>query len=181
VEVIETRLDGVVIVEPAVFGDDRGFFMEAWNQRVFDAAVGPVCFVQDNQSRSVYGVLRGLHYQLNPAQGKLVRVAIGSVFDVAVDVRRRSPQFGQWVGVELSATNRRQLWIPPGFAHGFVVLSESADLLYKATEYYDPPSDRSILWNDPEIGVEWPIEDLEPLLSEKDRTAVPLARADLYD
>ena len=182
-EIIATRLDGVTIVEPTVFGDDRGFFMEAWNQRVFDDAVGSrIEFVQDNHSRSAGGVLRGLHYQLDPhAQGKLVRVATGAVFDVAVDLRRSSESFGQWLGVELSADNQRQLWVPPGFAHGFLVLTESADLLYKTTDYYDAPSDRSLFWNDPEIGVEWPLHGMEPLLSDKDRNAVPLAQADVYD
>lgn len=175
-------LPEVLLLSPAVFGDDRGFFSESWNERVFSKAVGEsVRFVQDNHSRSVQGVLRGLHYQLDPAQGKLVRVAVGAVFDVAVDIRRSSPRFGQWVGAELSAENKHQLWIPPGFAHGFLVLSESADVLYKATTYYDPPSDRSILWNDPDIGIDWPLDGVEPLLSDKDRTAMRLAQADLYD
>jgi dTDP-4-dehydrorhamnose 3,5-epimerase len=175
-------LPEVFVVRPQVFGDERGFFMEAWNERALNnALMSPVSFVQDNHSRSVQGVLRGLHYQLDPAQGKLVRVAVGAVFDVAVDIRRSSPRFGQWVGAELSAANKHQLWIPPGFAHGFLVLSESADVLYKATRYYDPPSDRSILWNDPDIGIDWPLDGVEPLLSDKDRTAMRLAQADLYD
>ncbi len=172
----------VLLIRPQVYGDERGFFMEAWNQRDFDAAVGkPVEFVQDNHSRSTHGVLRGLHYQLNPGQGKLVRVAAGAIFDVAVDIRRSSPTFGRWVAAELTADNKHQLWVPPGFAHGFLVLSATADVLYKATTYYDPPSDRSMLWNDPKIGIEWPLEGAEPLLSDKDRNAVPLAQADLFD
>jgi len=173
-------LPGVLLLQPQVFGDERGFLMEAWNQRELDEAVGePVRFVQDNHSRSARGVLRGLHYQLAVPQGKLVRVGTGTVFDVVVDIRRSSPTFGKHVTVELSGENKWQLWIPAGFAHGFMVLSESADLLYKATTYYDPPSDRSIVWNDPDLGIEWP--DIEPLLSDKDRDAVPLAQADLYD
>lgn len=172
----------VLLLQPKVFGDERGFFMEAWNQRDFDAAVGQRTeFVQDNHSRSSHGVLRGLHYQLNPAQGKLVRVAIGTIFDVAVDIRRSSATFGKWVAAELSSDNQHQLWIPPGFAHGFLVLSETADVLYKATAYYDAPSDRSMLWNDPEIGIEWPVAGTDPVLSDKDRNAVPLAQADLFD
>ena len=181
-EIESLELSEVLLLRPQVFGDERGFFMEAWNERALNDAVGAtIPFVQDNHSRSMRGVLRGLHYQLSPAQGKLVRVAIGKIFDVAVDIRRSSPQFGQWVGAELSAENKHQLWIPPGFAHGFLVLSESADVLYKATTYYDPPSDRSILWNDPDIGIDWPLDGVEPLLSDKDRTAMRLAQADLYD
>jgi len=175
-------LPEILLLSPKVFGDDRGFFTEAWNEREFDEAVGePTRFVQDNHSRSVQGVLRGLHYQLHPAQGKLVRVVIGRIFDVAVDVRRSSPTFAHWTSAELSAMNKRQLWVPPGFAHGFLVLSESAEVLYKTTTYYDAPSDRSVCWNDPELGIEWPLHGLEPLLSDKDRNAVPLAQADLFD
>jgi dTDP-4-dehydrorhamnose 3,5-epimerase len=171
----------VLLLQPRIFGDERGFFMEAWNQEAFDAAVGkPVGFVQDNHSRSAQGVLRGLHYQLDPPQGKLVRVVVGAVFDVAVDIRKSSPTFGRWVGVELSAENKRQLWIPPGFAHGFYVTTEFADVLYKATTYYDPPSDRSMLWNDPVVGIDWPLGIEDPMLSDKDRTAVPLAEAELF-
>lgn len=181
-EIQPLRLPEVLLLSPQVFGDNRGFFMEAWNERDFQEAVGAsVEFVQDNHSRSVGGVLRGLHYQLAPAQGKLVRVAIGSVFDVAVDLRRGSASFGKWVAAELTAENKHQLWIPPGFGHGFLVTSASADVLYKATTYYDQPSDRSILWNDPQIGIDWPLEGTEPLLSDKDRNAVPLALADVYD
>lgn len=172
----------ILLVRPTVFGDDRGFFMEAWNEREFNEAVGSsIDFVQDNHSRSVKGTLRGLHYQLSPAQGKLVRVTNGRIFDVAVDIRQGSLTFGHWVGIELSAENKHQLWIPPRFAHGFLVLSPSADVLYKATTYYDPSSDRSILWSDGEIGIEWPLGGLEPILSAKDRAAVRLADADVFD
>jgi dTDP-4-dehydrorhamnose 3,5-epimerase len=177
-KVITTALPEVLILEPKVFGDARGFFMESWNQREFDSAVGhTVHFVQDNHSRSQRGVLRGLHYQLPPhEQGKLVRVAAGSVFDVAVDVRRRSPTFGRWVGVELSAENRRQLWIPPGMAHGFLVTSETADFLYKASDYYMPASERCVRWDDPAIGIDWPLASvLAPTLSAKDQAAPLLA------
>jgi len=181
-EVQPLAIADVLLLRPQVFGDERGFFMEVWNERVFNDAVGePVGFVQDNHSRSVKGVLRGLHYQLDPAQGKLVRAGVGSIFDVAVDIRRRSPTFGRWVGHELSAENKCQLWIPPGFAHGFYVNSETADVLYKATTYYDAPSDRSIAWNDPDIAIDWPLDGVEPLLSDKDRNAVPLALADVYE
>ena len=171
-----TRLPEVLLIEPQVFGDARGFFMESFNQRAFDAAVGhPVTFVQDNHSRSARGVLRGLHYQLPPhAQGKLVRVTQGCVFDVAVDMRRSSPRFGQWVGVELSDDNHRQLWIPPGFAHGFLVLSDSADFLYKTTDYYAPDCERAVRWDDATLGVAWPDAGVAPLLSGKDLSA-PLA------
>lgn len=181
-EIEPLALPEVLLLRPQLFGDDRGFFMEAWNEQVFNNAVGfPVSFVQDNHSRSVHGVLRGLHYQLDPAQGKLVRVAIGVIFDVAVDLRRNSPTFGRWVAAELSAENKHQLWVPPGFGHGFFVVSDSADVLYKVTTYYDQPSDRSILWNDPDIGIGWPLDGTQPLLSSKDRDASPLARADVYD
>ncbi|WP_304309521.1 dTDP-4-dehydrorhamnose 3,5-epimerase [Pseudacidovorax intermedius] len=179
--VTKTKLEGVLILEPKVFGDERGFFMESFNQRVFDEAVGRhIEFVQDNHSRSTRGVLRGLHYQLQQAQGKLVRVTRGAVFDVAVDIRKSSPTFGQWVGVELSESNHRQLWIPAGFAHGFVVTSDSADFLYKASDYYAPAHERSILWNDPDIGIEWPDFGGEPKVSAKDAAAVPLRQAETY-
>jgi dTDP-4-dehydrorhamnose 3,5-epimerase len=174
-----TVLPEVVILEPKVFGDERGFFLESFNQRAFDDAVGGhTSFVQDNHSRSARGVLRGLHYQLPPhAQGKLVRVTAGCVYDVAVDVRAGSADFGRWVGVELSADNHRQLWLPPGFAHGFLVLSDSADFLYKTTDYYAPQAERSVLWNDPAIGITWPLDGIAPTLSAKDRDAPPLAVA----
>jgi dTDP-4-dehydrorhamnose 3,5-epimerase len=178
-----TALPEVLILEPRVFGDPRGFFMESFNQQTFDAAVGHhVLFVQDNHSRSARGVLRGLHYQLPPhAQGKLVRVSSGSVFDVAVDMRKSSPRFGRWVGVELSADNHRQLWIPPGFAHGFLVTSESADFLYKTTDYYAPGSEGSVRWDDPALAIAWPSTVPTPLLAAKDAAAPPLAAATAFD
>ena len=163
-----------------VFGDARGFFLESFNQRVFHEATGlSLQFVQDNHSRSAKGVLRGLHYQLRQPQGKLVRVVRGAVFDVAVDIRKSSPHFGRWVGFELSEDNHRQLWIPPGFAHGFLVLSHSADFLYKTTNYYAPEHEHAICWNDPTIGIDWPLET-EPLLSAKDRMACLLADAPVF-
>jgi dTDP-4-dehydrorhamnose 3,5-epimerase len=172
-QVSQTAIADVLVIEPRVFGDDRGFFYESFNQRAFDAAVGrSITFVQDNHSRSSKGVLRGLHYQVAPhAQGKLVRVTQGSVFDVAVDIRRDSPTFGQWVGAELSASNHRQLWLPPGFAHGFLVTSESADFLYKTTDYYEPSAERALRWDDPVLGIAWPLAGLVPTLSPKDRIA----------
>lgn len=178
-KVIPTDLPEVLILEPRVFGDERGFFMESYNQRVFNEAVGyDVDFVQDNHSRSARGVLRGLHYQLPPhAQGKLVRVTSGRVFDVAVDMRRASPRFGRWVGAELSDENHRQLWIPPGFAHGFLVLSPAADFLYKTTAYYAPEFETSVRWNDPLLAIRWPAEGLEISLSARDAAAPPLAEA----
>lgn len=178
-KVTATRIAGVLVLEPKVFGDERGFFLESFNQQAFDEAVGgSTHFVQDNHSRSSRGVLRGLHYQLDPqAQGKLVRVTQGAVFDVAVDIRRDSATFRQWVGVELSGSNQRQLWLPPGMAHGFLVISDSADFLYKASAYYAPEAERGIRWNDPAIGVEWPMLDTAPLLSAKDAAAPLLADA----
>lgn len=170
----------VVRFEPKVFGDDRGFFFESFNHRQFEDAIGrSVQFVQDNHSRSVKGVLRGLHYQLHRAQGKLVRVVHGEVFDVAVDIRRSSPTFGKWVGSHLSAENKHQLWVPEGFAHGFVVLSDSAEFLYKTTDYYAPEHERCISWNDPAIGIDWPLKG-EPALSGKDRQGKCLAEADVF-
>ena len=170
----------VVLFEPKVFGDDRGFFYESFNQGQFDAAVGrQVNFVQDNHSRSVKNVLRGLHYQIQQPQGKLVRVVQGEVFDVAVDIRQSSPTFGQWVGEILSADNKRQLWVPEGFAHGFVVLSDTAEFLYKTTDYYAPQFERSIAWNDSAIGIQWPIQG-QPTLSAKDQQAQLLAQAEHF-
>ena len=171
-KIIETHLPGVVVIEPKVFGDKRGFFLETFRQDALQQAGINVTFVQDNHSRSTQGVLRGLHYQLKQTQGKLVRVTSGSVFDVAVDVREGSPTFGQWYGAELNEENMRMMYVPPGYAHGFVVLSESADFLYKCTDYYHPESEQGIAWNDPDIGIEWPIEALssEVSLSEKDKT-----------
>ena len=172
----------VVLFTPKVFGDERGFFYESFNARAFKEATGlEPEFVQDNHSRSVKGVLRGLHYQLDPhAQGKLVRVVQGEVFDVAVDIRRSSPTFGQWVGAVLSAQNNNQLWIPPGFAHGFITLSDTAEFLYKTTDFYSTQSERCIAWNDPDIGIEWPL-DCTPQLSGKDQLGVALKDADLFD
>lgn len=169
----KTAIDGVLIFEPKVFGDARGFFMESFNQRIFDEAVGShVDFVQDNHSRSSKGVLRGLHFQKNPhAQGKLVRVAAGAVFDVAVDIRKDSPTFGRWVGVELTADNNRQLWIPAGLAHGFLVVSDSADFLYKTTDYYAPQAEGAVRWDDPDVGIVWPDIGMAPQLSGKDAVA----------
>jgi dTDP-4-dehydrorhamnose 3,5-epimerase len=178
-KVTPTALEGVLILEPRVFGDERGFFMESFNQRAFDEAVGRhVEFVQDNHSRSQRGVLRGLHYQLPPhEQGKLVRVVSGCVFDVAVDMRRSSPTFGRWAGVELSAENQRQLWIPPGFAHGFLVRSESADFLYKTTGYYAAQAEACVRWDDAAVSVDWGLDGRLPLLSAKDASAPSLASA----
>ena len=179
--VIPTAIPDVLIFESKVFGDARGFFMESFNQKIFDEAVGRhVDFVQDNHSRSSKGVLRGLHYQIQQPQGKLVRVASGAVFDVAVDIRRSSPTFGKWVGVELSAENQRQLWVPEGFAHGFLVLSETADFLYKTSDYYAPAHERSIRWNDPNIGIEWPLSNLAPVLSQKDAQGSALNEAEVF-
>ena len=180
-KVTPTAIPDVLIIEPKVFGDTRGFFYESFNGRAFDEAVGRhVEFVQDNHSRSSKGVLRGLHYQIQQPQGKLVRVARGAVFDVAVDVRKSSPTFGKWVGVELSEDNHRQLWVPPGFAHGFLVLSQTADFLYKTTEYYAPEHERCIAWNDPVIGIEWPHLAQAPVLSAKDQQGVQLGDADVF-
>ncbi len=179
-KVIPTSIPDVLILEPKVFGDVRGFFYESFNQAAFIQATGlDVQFVQDNHSRSSKGVLRGLHYQIQQPQGKLVRVVRGAVFDVAVDIRRSSPTFGLAVGLELSEENHRQLWIPAGFAHGFLVLSDSADFLYKATDYYAPEFERCIAWNDESIGVQWPLQD-EPQLSTKDQAGLPLSQAELF-
>lgn len=170
----------VVLIEPTVFGDSRGFFFESFNQRAFSQATGTNCqFVQDNHSRSGRGVLRGLHYQIEQPQGKLVRVVQGAVFDVAVDIRKSSPTFGKWVGIELSANNHRQLWVPPGFAHGFVVLSETADFLYKTTDYYAPEHERCIAWNDEALAIQWPLGHA-PVLSAKDQLGATLRNAELF-
>jgi len=176
-QAIPTAIPDVLILEPRVFGDDRGFFFESFNQRVFDTAVGgPVRFVQDNHSRSGRGVLRGLHHQVERPQGKLVRVVTGCVWDVAVDIRPGSPTRGRWVGVELSAENRRQLWIPPGLAHGFLVRSEAADFLYKTTDYYFPEHERCILWSDPTLAIDWGLAD-PPIVSARDARGEPYAPA----
>ena len=177
---IPTALPGVLILEPKVFGDSRGFFFESFNAHDFAKVIGlDVTFVQDNHSRSAQGVLRGLHYQIQQAQGKLVRVTEGEVFDVAVDIRLSSPHFGQWVGVHLSADNKRQLWVPPGFAHGFAVLSVSAEFLYKTTDYYAPEHERCIVWNDPDLAIAWPLQ-APPVLASKDANAPILAQAEVF-
>jgi dTDP-4-dehydrorhamnose 3,5-epimerase len=179
--VTKANLPEVMILEPKFFGDDRGFFFESFNQRDFQQATGlDVNFVQDNHSKSSQGVLRGLHYQIQNPQGKLVRVTQGAVFDVVVDLRRSSPYFGKWVGVELSADNKRQLWVPPGFAHGFLVTSESAEFLYKTTDYWYPKHERSLLWCDPTVGVQWPL-DGEPKLAAKDAAGSYLSKADVFE
>lgn len=176
-----TAIPDVLVIEPKVFGDARGFFFESFNARAFRDATGlDESFVQDNHSRSARGVLRGLHYQIRQPQGKLVRVVRGAVFDVAVDLRRASPTFGRWAGVELSEDNHRQLWVPPGFAHGFVVLTESADFLYKTTDYYAPEHERCLKWDDPSIGIDWPL-DVEPVLSVKDRDGKALADCEVFE
>jgi dTDP-4-dehydrorhamnose 3,5-epimerase len=179
-EVITTDIPGVLVFKPKVFGDERGFFMESFNRKTWVSATGVDCdFVQDNHSRSRRGVLRGLHYQIRQPQGKLVRVVSGEVFDVAVDVRRSSPTFGKWTGVRLSAENKLQFWIPPGFAHGFMVLSEEADFLYKATDFYAPEYERAIIWNDPDLAISWPA-DIPPELSAKDNKAPLFKDAEFF-
>ena len=180
--VIRTAIPEVVLIEPKVFGDARGFFFESFNQKAFNEATGTNHqFVQDNHSRSAQGVLRGLHYQIQQPQGKLVRVVRGAVIDIAVDIRKSSPTFGQWVAEELSEDNHRQLWVPPGFAHGFVVLSEVAEFLYKTTDYYAPAFERCIAWDDPTLAIDWKLSGRQPLLSAKDAQGLPLATAELFD
>jgi dTDP-4-dehydrorhamnose 3,5-epimerase len=179
--VIATEIPEVLIIEPRVFGDDRGFFFESFNNAAWEKKTGVKCaFVQDNHSRSSKNVLRGLHYQINNTQGKLVRVTVGEVYDVAVDLRKSSPTFGKWVGVVLSAENKRQLWVPEGFAHGFLVLSDVAEFLYKTTDYWAMEHERSIVWNDPDLGIEWPLQG-EPQLAKKDAEAKRFRDADYFD
>lgn len=179
--VVNTSLPGVLLLEPKVFGDERGFFFESFNQQAFEKATGlDMPFVQDNHSRSAKGVLRGIHYQIQHTQGKLVRVVKGRVFDVAVDLRRSSAHFGRWFGIELSDTNHRQLWVPPGFGHGFLTISESADFLYKTTDYYAPAHERCIAWNDPTLAINWPLEGLQPSLSAKDQQGRLLGEAETF-
>ena len=179
-KVIKTKIPDVLIIEPRIFGDNRGFFYESFNAKVFAEQTGITTqFVQDNHSRSSQNVLRGLHYQIQNSQGKLVRVVRGEVFDVAVDIRKSSPTFGEWVGCILNEENKKQLWIPPNCAHGFVVLSEYADFLYKTTDYYSPEYERAILWNDRDLGIDWPIEG-EPILSAKDKAARPFQTAEVF-
>lgn len=182
-KVIDTRLPEVLLLEPKVFGDARGFFQESWNKQTFANLGLDLDFVQDNHSRSARGVLRGIHYQIKQPQGKLVRVVAGSVFDIAVDLRKSSPHFGKWVGYELTAENHRMLWVPPGFGHGFLVLSESADFLYKTTNYYAPEWDRGVRWDDPEIGIDWPLADMSGValqLSAKDQAQPLLKDAEVF-
>jgi dTDP-4-dehydrorhamnose 3,5-epimerase len=180
-QVVKTSISEVLILEPKVFGDDRGFFFESFNQQTFQNLIGiKANFVQDNHSKSAANVLRGLHYQIQQAQGKLVRVTAGEVFDVAVDIRRQSATFGKWVGVLLSAENKRQLWVPPGFAHGFVVLKDNTEFLYKTTDYYAPQHERCIRWDDPTIGIEWPMTQ-EPILSGKDQLGLALSEAEVFE
>ncbi|WP_217522758.1 dTDP-4-dehydrorhamnose 3,5-epimerase [Vibrio metschnikovii] len=176
-KIINTSIPDIKIIEPQIFGDERGFFMETWNQKKFEQQVTqqPTYFVQDNHSKSKQGILRGLHYQVENTQGKLVRVVSGEVFDVAVDIRKNSPTFGQWVGTYLTAENKRQLWVPAGFAHGFYVTSPEAEFVYKCTDYYNPSAERAIIWNDPELAIAWPLLGGEPLLSEKDKMAQRMA------
>lgn len=181
-QITPTKIPDVLIIEPRVFQDERGFFLESFSQRAFDKAVGVhYDFVQDNHSSSGANILRGLHYQIKHAQGKLVRAVVGSIYDVAVDLRQGSPTFGKSVGKILSAENKKQLWIPPGFAHGFYVLSERADVLYKATDFYSPEDERCLIWNDPELKIGWPTAGQTPVLSSKDAVADSLAEADLFD
>lgn len=179
-EIIKTDVDDVLIIEPKVFGDDRGFFLESFNQKLFTELTGVKDnFVQDNHSRSKQNVLRGLHYQIQQPQGKLVRVVVGSVYDVAVDIRKNSPNFGKWVGCVLSAENKRQFWVPAGFAHGFLVTSEFAEVLYKTTNYYAPQHERSILWNDKDLAIDWPI-NTDPIISQKDAQGQKFAEAEVF-
>ena len=178
-KVVATALADVKLVEPRTFGDERGFFLESWNARAFAAAGLGATFVQDNHSGSRRGVLRGLHYQVRHAQGKLVRVVVGEVFDVVVDLRRSSPTFGHSLGMTLSAQNRKMLWVPPGFAHGFLTVSEQAEFLYKTTDYWYPEHERTLLWNDPALGIAWPLS-VPPILTPKDAAGTPLAAADVY-
>ncbi|MDB9529103.1 dTDP-4-dehydrorhamnose 3,5-epimerase [Oscillatoria sp. CS-180] len=181
-KIIPTEIPEVLIIEPQVYGDHRGFFMESFNQKQFQDKTEIIChFVQDNHSRSKGGILRGLHYQIKSPQGKLLRVVNGEIFDVAVDIRRNSPTFRQWVGVVLSAENYRQLWVPEGFAHGFYVVSDSADVLYKTTDYYAPQHERTIMWNDEDLGIAWPIGDKEPVLSAKDQKGDRLRAAEVFE
>jgi dTDP-4-dehydrorhamnose 3,5-epimerase len=180
-KVMPTNLPDALIIEPRVFGDERGFFLESWNEKAFSDAGIREHFVQDNHSRSTLGVLRGLHYQILHPQGKLLRVLQGSVFDVIVDLRRNSTHFGRWDGIELSAENKRMIWVPPGFAHGFVVTSQTAEVAYKVTDVYSPEHERTLAWNDPSLSIEWPLDGRAPILSAKDMAGIPLDRAEVFD
>jgi dTDP-4-dehydrorhamnose 3,5-epimerase len=180
VNVIRSEIPDVLVIEPQVFGDERGFFYESYNERAFSAALGPNAhFVQDNHSRSARNVLRGLHYQIRQPQGKLVRVTAGEICDVAVDIRRSSPTFGKWTATALSAANRKMCWVPPGFAHGFLIVSDHAEVQYKTTDYYAPEHERCIIWNDPDLAISWPIKG-EPVLSRKDRAGLPLRKSEVF-
>ena len=179
-KLVETPIEGLMIIEPKVFGDDRGFFLESWNRKALADLGLDLDFVQDNHSRSQRGVLRGLHFQNPNPQGKLVRVVSGSVWDVAVDLRKSSPTFGAWFGVELSATNKRMFWVPQGFAHGFLSLEDGTDFIYKCVGYYDPTHEHSLLWNDPAVGIEWPLDDIEPMLAAKDKAGKPLSEIEAF-
>ena len=176
-----TPLQGVLLIEPRVFADERGFFLESYQKKLFSEAGITFDFVQDNHSKSCQGVLRGLHYQIRQPQGKLLRVVVGEIFDVALDLRRNSPDFGKWFGTYLSAANRQMLWVPPGFAHGFYVTSEQTQLLYKATDYYAPQWERTILWNDPEVNIQWPLKGEKPILSAKDQAGSLFSAAEVYE
>ncbi|PXA83357.1 dTDP-4-dehydrorhamnose 3,5-epimerase [Nostoc sp. 3335mG] len=178
--IVQTRIDGLLVIEPKVFGDDRGFFMESWNAEAFRRAGLDLDFVQDNHSRSAKGVLRGLHFQNPNPQGKLVRVTAGRAWDVAVDLRRSSSTFGQWEGVELSAANKRMFWVPPGFAHGFLALEDGTDFLYKCTAFYEPANEHNLLWNDPDVGIAWPLDGIVPQLAAKDRAGRPLSEIEAF-
>ena len=180
-KIYQTAIQDVLLIEPKVFEDQRGFFFESYQQKAFEEAGIKWDFVQDNHSRSQHGTLRGLHYQLQQPQGKLVRVIAGEIFDVAVDIRKGSPTFGEWVGDYLSSENRRMLWVPPGFAHGFLVTSTTAEVLYKATDYYAPQWERTIIWNDPNINIKWPIIEIEPILSTKDKAGVLFNQAEIFE
>lgn len=178
--IVKSEIPGVLLIEPKVFGDDRGFFYESYNERAFSAALGPDAhFVQDNHSRSARNVLRGLHYQIHQPQGKLVRVTAGEIYDVAVDVRRSSPTFGKWTAAVLSAANKKMCWVPPGFAHGFLVVSDHAEVQYKTTDYWAPQHERCIVWNDPDLAISWPLKG-EPVLSQKDRAGLSLKEAEVF-
>lgn len=179
-KIVGTAIEDVKIIEPDVFGDERGFFLESWNRAAFGELGLDLSFVQDNHSRSAKGVLRGLHYQIRGPQGKLLRVVTGEVFDVSVDLRRASPTFGQSVSVILSAANKRMLWVPPGFAHGFLALEHDTDFLYKCTDFYRPEHERTLLWNDPAVGIAWPLDGLAPILTAKDGRGLPLSRAETF-
>jgi dTDP-4-dehydrorhamnose 3,5-epimerase len=181
VNFIPTPLQGVLLIEPRVFPDERGFFLESYQKKHFSEAGITSDFVQDNHSKSCQGVLRGLHYQIKQPQGKMLRVVLGEIYDVAVDIRRRSPTFGKWFGTYLSAENKKMLWVPPGFAHGFYVTSEQAELLYKATDYYAPQWERTIVWNDPGVNIQWPFKDEKPILSPKDEAGILLSDAEVYE